>query len=167
MKLKTLIAAAVAGAFALPLTVHAQGSAGGAGDSSSAGGGSGYNAPSVPATTAPANTNATPGSVKSGEGRAGSASAGATGSFSTLDTNRDGHVSREEARAWRDNSRFSELDKDGDGRISQAEWDSHNRAGAGGTSINTPPGAGRGMGDNAQTPGNPNSTQLPSRDGTK
>jgi Ca2+-binding EF-hand superfamily protein len=82
MKYGTLIAAAVATAFALP--VAAQSSA--TGDRSSA-------------------------------------ATGASGTYHSLDKNRDGFISRDEAAS--DTSmtgRFSELDKDNDGRISQSEF---------------------------------------------
>lgn len=47
------------------------------------------------------------------------------GTFHPLDTNRDGFVSREEARGTADvNRRFNELDKDGDGKLSASEMSS-------------------------------------------
>jgi Ca2+-binding EF-hand superfamily protein len=45
-----------------------------------------------------------------------------------MDRNNDGYISREEARDATWNNRFSELDKDNDGRISQSEF---NALGAG------------------------------------
>lgn len=46
----------------------------------------------------------------------------AEGTFHPLDTNRDGFISRDEARGTAElNSRFNELDKNGDGRLSAEE----------------------------------------------
>lgn len=43
--------------------------------------------------------------------------------FKELDTNKDGYISRDEARRSADTSaRFNEMDADRDGRISAAEW---------------------------------------------
>lgn len=51
-----------------------------------------------------------------------SASAGATGGFSAMDRNADGYVSRDEAREVSWSNRFGELDRDNDGRLSEAEY---------------------------------------------
>jgi hypothetical protein len=53
---------------------------------------------------------------------AASAAAGATGGFSAMDRNADGYVSRDEAREVRWSDRFGELDRDNDGRLSEAEY---------------------------------------------
>jgi hypothetical protein len=50
------------------------------------------------------------------------AAAGASGGFSGIDRNTDGYVSRDEAREERWSNRFSELDRDNDGRLSEAEY---------------------------------------------
>jgi Ca2+-binding EF-hand superfamily protein len=49
--------------------------------------------------------------------------AATAGGFAAMDRNGDGYLSRDEARDATWNSRFSELDKDNDGRISQSEFD--------------------------------------------
>ena len=98
MKTRTLIVAAVAGAFALPLSVQAAGEAGTflLAQSSSQGASSGHTA--------------------------GAQSAAPGGGMSTLDKDSDGYVSREEAAAdTRVHSRFSELDTNRDGRLSHSE----------------------------------------------
>ncbi len=52
------------------------------------------------------------------------AAAGASGSFSTIDRNADGYISRDEARDEPWTHRFSELDRDNDNRLSEAEYNS-------------------------------------------
>jgi hypothetical protein len=105
MTLKTLIAAAVAAAFAWPL-------AAGADDKSS--------------------TGASAGSDKSGAGASasteGKASAGATkddggaeAMFKALDKNKDGFISKEEAKGTPHDKDFDKLDKNGDGKLSREE----------------------------------------------
>ena len=48
--------------------------------------------------------------------------AGSPMTFNSLDTNKDGHVSRDEAKNSSELSKqFSQLDKDGDGKLSAAE----------------------------------------------
>ena len=61
-----------------------------------------------------------------------SSAAGATakGSFAAVDKNKDGHISRDEAKDASWENRFSELDKDNDNRLSQSEFDAM-QAGAG------------------------------------
>jgi len=151
---RTFLAMAVTAAFALPFTVQAQG-------------GGSSNAASGPSTSAgAANSPASPGSTStpnvgaSGRASTGASTSGTSGSMS-------GSAS------------FSAVDTNNDGSISRAEWDAyHNRGAAAGATGSargdsrvgggaaTPPGAGRGVGDNTQTPGNPNSASaIPSRDG--
>jgi len=62
-----------------------------------------------------------------------SAPGSATGAASPLDTNKDGYVSRAEAKASPAiSARFSELDKDGDGKLSAQELSSASSASSGG-----------------------------------
>jgi hypothetical protein len=133
MKTKTLIAVAIAGAFAVPFA--AQASVDGdrmilAQASSGAQGG---------ATGAPG------GAAAGSSGGQGSAGAPGTGpgmaptDLTQLDKNNDGYVSREEASGESAlNSRFSELDKDSDGRISRSEWEGMQGSSATGSSGSLP-----------------------------
>jgi len=117
MKFKTLIAVAVAGAFAVPFAALAQGTGGTT------------TAPSAthpqgnPPATAPA------GSQTSGGGATGESNA----SWTRLDKNKDGYLSRDELKGDASlSSRFSEMDKDNDGRISKEEFNAAS-SGAGAT----------------------------------
>jgi hypothetical protein len=104
MKLKTLIAVAVAGAF--PALALAQ--------SATSQPQEGRTPPGAPAS---------PGSIDQRSGTAPSGTtAGSTALFNRLDRNSDGFISRDEARdATELQGRFAELDKDNDGKISAAE----------------------------------------------
>jgi hypothetical protein len=104
MNLKTLIALAVAGAFAVPMAASA------ADDSlviAQAGG-----------------TGSASGSAASGgAGDAGNRMEPHPRGFDRLDTNHDGYVSRDEASHANDlNTRFSEMDRDNDGKLSRQEY---------------------------------------------
>jgi Ca2+-binding EF-hand superfamily protein len=57
-----------------------------------------------------------------------------------MDRNNDGYISREEARDATWNTRFSELDKDNDGRISQSEFDAMGSSTTGGMGGSVGPG---------------------------
>jgi hypothetical protein len=125
MRFKTLIAVAVAGAFSVPFAALAQGTGG--------------------STTAPSATHpqgnppasAPAGSQTSGTGATGEGNA----SWTKLDKNKDGYLSREELKG--DNalsSRFTEMDKDNDGRISKEEFNAASSgAGATGSSTSSEP----------------------------
>jgi hypothetical protein len=105
LKSKSIIAAAIAAAFALPLAAYAAG------------------------TDAPSGTKSP---AKSGM------SSGNGGSMSTmkqLDTNNDSYVSKDEAKkSSAISKRFSQLDKDSDGKLSATELSAAEATGAGGTS---------------------------------
>jgi hypothetical protein len=113
MNLKTIIALAIAGAFAMP--VAAQTSSGTDKPSGTAQGA---------ATEAPkAETGAT-----------------ASGGFAAMDKNNDGYISRDESKDATWENRFSELDKDNDGRLSRSEFDAmQGAAGATGAAPGTTP----------------------------
>ena len=113
---KILIAIAVAGAFAAP--VAAQMSPG-ADKTQQA-----QPVPPVPQAGA--------GEAKSGAG------ATAPSAFDALDRNKDGYLSRDEAKdaAW--SNRFSELDKDNDDRLSRSEFEAMTSSGAAGATVNAP-----------------------------
>lgn len=104
--LKSLIAVAVAAAFAMPFAATA----------------ASHKAPGSPAATSPSS----PG------GAAGNG--GSVSSMKQLDTNNDGSVSREEAKKDANISRrFKELDKDNDGKLSATELSAAQATGAGGS----------------------------------
>ena len=133
MKMKTLIAVAIAGAFAVPFA--AQASADGdrmilAQASSGAPGG---------AAGAPGGAAAGSSGGQAGAGAPGTGPGVAPTDMTQLDKNNDGYVSREEASDESAlNSRFSELDKDSDGRISRSEWDAMQGSSATGSSGSLP-----------------------------
>jgi hypothetical protein len=138
MKLKTLIAVAVASAF--PCLALAQA------------------ATSQPQEgRTPPGTRASPGSIedqsaKGAPGTGTSATGRTTGSaalFDRLDKNQDGFISRDEARdATELQGRFAELDKDNDGKISRSEIRSMDggRGATGTTGSGTMGGSSTGMG---------------------
>jgi hypothetical protein len=96
---KQLITLAIAAAFAAPVLAQSPGRI----------------------TTDPKDSN--PAAPPATPGKADRSAAGATaGGFGSIDRNSDGYISRDEARDATWNSRFSELDKDNDGRISQVEF---------------------------------------------
>lgn len=147
MKSKTLIALAVAGAFALPFAAQAKdmsspgdnliiAQAGGGAGGGSEGSRSGANtaAGGSSDTTNPAVRSQIPGAAGT-PSTSSDATAGSSGAiFSRMDTNRDGYVSREEARAHTDlTGQFSTLDKDGDGRLSASEMGGWSGASSGAT----------------------------------
>lgn len=127
--IRTLIAAAAAAAFALPLTSQANDDvvvAQGGGDTGASTRQEGANPPGQASPGAPR-------SSTSGMDRA----AGATthrGRFEALDKNHDGYVSRDEAKdASELNTRFSELDVNNDGMLSRDEYNAMGKSARGAT----------------------------------
>ena len=110
MNRKTLIAVAVASAFAVPFAASADD------DKTQA---------------APSKTEKAPGSAASGRTTSSAAL------FDRLDKNNDGFVTRDEARdATELQGRFAEMDKDNDGKLSRSEMralDNDRRGAAGST----------------------------------
>jgi hypothetical protein len=101
-----MIAFSVAAAFAFPLSLQAGGD----------------KAKSADTGTSPSASQGASGSAAAG----GSASAGASNSgaekmFQALDKNKDGFVSREEAKGTPHDKDFAALDKNGDGKLSREE----------------------------------------------
>ena len=84
MRLKTLVAVAVAAAFAVPLSTHAQ-------------------------------------RDKPSSGTSAGAPAAPSAGGSAMDKNKDGSISREEAKGTPYEKDFSKLDKNSDGKLSQGE----------------------------------------------
>lgn len=108
---KTLIAAAVAAVFALPVAANAAGSDKASGAAAPSGGTS---------SSAP---------KSSAAGNGGSASM-----MKRLDADKDGNVSRDEAKKDTTISkRFKELDKNNDGKLSATELNAAQATGAGGS----------------------------------
>ena len=166
--IRTLIAAAVVAAFALPLTsvasdklVIAQG------DTSASPKQEGANPPGQASPGAPRSstsgmdraTGAASHTNPTGKG----SSAGATthrGRFEALDKNHDGYISRDEAKdASELNTRFSELDANNDGKVSRDEYEAMhaNKRGASGATAKSSKGAKKGApdkGPGAQEPAN-------------
>ena len=127
--IKTLIAVAVAGAFALPVAALAS-----AGSDNivvaQAGGGDASSSPRQAGSNPPGQ--ASPGSARDATTSTG-ASTNRTG-FDRLDKNGDGFISRDEAKdAAELNTRFSELDKNNDGKLSREEYNALDTAARGAT----------------------------------
>ena len=122
---RTLIAVAVAGAFALPLTSQASDNIvlaqGGGGDTGASARQEGANPPGQASPGAPR-------SSASGMDRDSGAvhrtnPTGKRGRFDALDKNHDGFISRDEAKdASELNTRFTELDANNDGKLSHEEY---------------------------------------------
>ena len=155
---KTLIAIAVAGAFALPLAVQASGSnnivlaqgGGGGGDTGASTRQPGATppgqvSPGTPRSAATgadretgADRNANPsGSMDRDRASGGEHSASgrsASRDFERLDKNHDGYISRDEAKdASELNTRFTELDANNDGKLSREEYNGVNAGARGAT----------------------------------
>jgi hypothetical protein len=173
MKMKTLIAVAVAGAFAIPFATQASvdgdrmivAQAGGAGAPGGASQGSGAQGGAAGGAAA---QSATPGAGSStGQTSSGQPGTGAglpPTDMQQLDANNDGYVSREEAgKNPSMSTRFSELDKDSDGRISKSEWEAGSGSAAtGATGTTTSPSSATGSSDPARDVGTAASRPAPS-----
>ena len=103
MTLKTLIAVAIAAAFAWPMT------AGAAVDKASGSSASG--------------DKASAGATKDDKASGGATKddGGAEAMFKALDKNKDGFISKEEAKGTPHDKDFAKLDKNGDGKLSREE----------------------------------------------
>ena len=102
MKRRTLIALSIAAGFALPLSVQA------ADDKAKSSG----------STATPSASQGASGSASTG----GSAdSSGAAKMFEQLDKNKDGSISKEEAKGTPHEKDFAKLDKNNDGKLSKQE----------------------------------------------
>ena len=101
---KTLIAAAITAAFALPFAATA------AGDKAAAGG---DKAAASSDKSAAGGDKAAAGATKS--------DGGAEAMFKALDKNNDGFMSREEVKGTPHDKDFAKLDKNGDGKLSREE----------------------------------------------
>jgi hypothetical protein len=120
MLTRTIIAAAIAGAFAVPLAVQAAdyGTRSNANPSASTRGGSNADGSNVSQSDI-ANTPGKPGSSSPGAGEHAGVSAR---EFSRLDKDHDGYLSKDEVKLHPVlRSRFASLDKDHDGKLSQSE----------------------------------------------
>jgi len=103
MKLRTLIAAAIAAAFALPLSAQT------AGDKASSGSSAGTTAPSAIR------------SPSTGSARTSASSKVAGAMFKDLDKNNDGFISRDESKGSPHEKAFDKLDTNADGKLSESE----------------------------------------------
>jgi hypothetical protein len=73
--------------------------------------------------------------------------------FDRLDRNRDGFVSRDEAKdASELDTRFSELDTDNDGKLSREEYNAHDKNARGARGSSAPTSKGPGAQDSASRP---------------
>lgn len=126
MLTRTIIAAAIAGAFAVPLAVQAADYGTRSGSSPSASTRGGAQADANTSQSDIANTPGKPGSSSPSSGEHAGVSAR---EFSRLDKNHDGYLSKDEVKLHPVlRSRFASLDKDHDGKLSQSEVSSSTTA---------------------------------------
>jgi len=95
-------------------------------------------------TTDPKDSNPAAPPATLGKDRA--AAGASSGGFGTMDRNSDGYISRDEAKDSSWNSRFSELDKDNDNRVSQSEYQAMQTPASGASSPSTTGGMGGSVG---------------------
>jgi len=146
--LRTLMAIAVAGAFALPAAALASATndnivvAQGGGDTGASSRQQGVNppgqaSPGTPRSAASGIDRDTGAARHTNPTGKGSSTAGATsnrGRFEALDKNHDGYVSRDEAKdASELNTRFTELDANNDGKLSRDEYNAVSASARGAT----------------------------------
>jgi EF hand domain-containing protein len=171
---KTLIAIAVAGAFALPLAVQASGSdnivvaqGGDTGATNRQPGATppGSISPGTPRSAATGADRDTGASSRANPNTRESSAAGRSsgGNFDRLDKNHDGFVSRDEANdASELNTRFSELDRNNDGKLSREEYNAVN-SGASRGATGTGSSSAMGSGSSAPTGKGPGAQDSASR----
>jgi len=131
MDRKTLLAAAIAAAFAIPLAAQAEDSKvqSQADKKPSASTGAGISGPSAAKEdvhnpqSSTGSSSSSSSSSKPSSSTGSSASQGSSASdFKGLDKNSDGSLSRDEAKGWSHEKDFSSLDKNHDGKLSQDEY---------------------------------------------
>jgi hypothetical protein len=113
MMFKTLIAAAVAAAFALPFSASAAGDKADKAASGSSAGTSTSGSAAAGGTSGSAGDKASGGATKS--------DGGAEAMFKSLDKDKDGFMSKEEVKGTPHDKDFSSLDKNKDGKLSREE----------------------------------------------
>jgi hypothetical protein len=113
MTFKTLIAAAVAAAFALPFSASAAGDKADKAASGSSAGTSTSGSAAAGGTSGSAGDKASSGATKS--------DGGAEAMFKSLDKDKDGFMSKEEVKGTPHDKDFSSLDKNKDGKLSREE----------------------------------------------
>ncbi len=130
--IRTLLAIAVAGAFALPVAASAANDnlriaqGGGGGDTGASNRQEGANPPGQASPGTPRSTASGMDRSTGAAHRTNPSGSGATARhdrFATLDKNHDGYISRDEAKdASELDTRFSELDTNNDGKLSRHEF---------------------------------------------